>query len=77
MEHMWRSGDSVRVVLSPLDGDGTESTLYAAGGAWALLRFVSNPPEGIAVRLYHPDTKVEMPIVRFPASAPEIQTTRR
>jgi type VI secretion system protein ImpL len=75
-EHLWRSGDSVKVILSPLD-TASERTLYAAGGSWAALRFAQNQPAGIKVRIYHPDTKLELIVPRIiPITAPEILIPR-
>jgi type VI secretion system protein ImpL len=75
-EHLWRSGDSVRVILSPLD-TAQERTLYAAGGSWAALRFAQHQPAGIKVRIYHPDTKLELMVPRvIPIKAPEILIPR-
>lgn len=75
LEHMWRAGDSVRVILSPLD-TAKARTLYAAGGTWAGLRFAQRPPTGMIVRAYHPDTKIELAVPVFPGSAPEILIPR-
>jgi len=74
-EHMWRAGDSVKVILSPLD-TAQARTLYTAGGAWAGLRFAQRPPAGVRVRVYHPDTKIELAMPVFPGSAPEILIPR-
>jgi hypothetical protein len=74
-QHFWRAGDSVKVVLSPLDTTRGH-TLYAAGGAWAGLRFAQKPPVGMTVRVFHPDTKLELTVPPFPAVAPEILIPR-
>jgi type VI secretion system protein ImpL len=74
-EHVWRSGDSIKVILSPLD-TASERTLYVAGGAWAALRFAQSQPAGIKVRIYHPDTKLELTVPAFPITAPEILVPR-
>ena len=74
-EHMWRARDSVKVILSPLDTTQAR-TLYAAGGAWAGLRFAQQPLAGMKVRVYHPDTKMELALPVFPGSAPEILIPR-
>jgi hypothetical protein len=71
LEHTWRAGDSVRVILSPLDTSPTR-TLYAAGGNWAAVRFLRAAPQGMTVRVYHPDTKLELSVPEFPVVAPEI-----
>jgi type VI secretion system protein ImpL len=74
-EHQWRAGDSLKVVLTPLD-TATARTLFAAGGAWGMLRFAQNPPAGMKIRVYHPDTKIELGLPVFPATAPEILVLR-
>jgi type VI secretion system protein ImpL len=76
-ERYWRFGDSVSVVQSPLDSAGMERTLSGSGGGWALLRFLANLPEGIKVQVFHPDTKLELAVPRFPATAPDIPIQRR
>jgi type VI secretion system protein ImpL len=75
IEHTWRMGDSVKVILSPLDTSSAR-TLYAAGGNWAAVRFVRAAPQGMTVRVYHPDTKLELSVPEFPRVAPEILVPR-
>ena len=75
-ERVWRSGESVKIVLSPLD-TAPAQTLYEARGAWAALRFAQRPPSGVTVRLYHADTKLPLVVPVFPTVAPEILIPRR
>jgi type VI secretion system protein ImpL len=75
IEHLWRAGDSVKVILSPLDTSSAR-TLYAAGGNWAAVRFLRAAPAGMSVKAYHPETKLELQVPVFPAVAPEILVPR-
>ena len=71
LEHSWRSGDSVKVVVTPFD-TARSRVLFAAGGTWAALRFAQARPAGVAVRFFEPDTKLERVLPTFPATAPEL-----
>jgi hypothetical protein len=71
IEHFWRAGDSVKVTLTPFD-TARSRTLFAAGGMWGMLRLAQTKPSGIDVRFFDPDTKIELPLPAFPATAPEL-----
>lgn len=75
LEHSWRAGEPVKVVLSPLDTSSAR-TLYSAGGSWAAIRLLQAAPKGMTVRVYDPDTKLELSLPVFPAVAPEILVPR-
>ena len=67
---LWRSGERVSVVLTPFD-TAKARTLLELGGPWAALRFAQKPGN-IAVKLFHPDTRLELALPAFPTSAPSI-----
>ena len=70
-EQRWRSGDSVTVVLTPFD-TAKAREVFAAGGAWSAFRLAQRPPENLTVKLFHPDTKMELKLPYFPITAPDI-----
>lgn len=74
-DESWRYGDSVTVVLTPLDTSKARP-MFAARGGWALLRFAQQPRGLARVRFYHPDTKVGLVLPAFPTSAPELVVPR-
>lgn len=67
----WRYGDSTRVVLTRFDTVGRHD-VTAIGGGWSALRLAQRPPRSLVVRLYHPDTKLELKVPYFPITAPDI-----
>ncbi len=67
----WRYGDSVRVVSAPFDS-ARATDLFAAGGGWSVLRLAQRPPPSVTVKLYHPDSGLELPPPYFPITAPDI-----
>lgn len=75
-EHFWRSGDSVKVVLTPFD-TARSRILFASAGTWGILRLAQSKPSGIQVRFFDPDTKVEIPLPVFPATAPDLSAPPR
>ena len=74
-EQPWRYGDSVRVVMTPYDSARARE-LFVAGGGWSVLRLSQRPPQGLAVKLYHPDTRIELRVPYFPITAPDILIPR-
>jgi hypothetical protein len=70
-EHFWRAGDSVKVVLTPFD-TARARTLYATAGTWGILRLVRSGAAGLQFRFFDPETKVEVPMPAFPATAPDL-----
>lgn len=75
-EHFWRAGDSVKVILTPFD-TARARTLFAAAGNWGILRMASEKPAGITVRFFDPDTKIELALPVFPATAPDLAAPSR
>jgi type VI secretion system protein ImpL len=71
---VWTSGDAVTAVLTPFDPSQAR-TLASFAGPWAALRFVQRP-EGMDVRLFHPETNLPLTLPMFPVSAPEIVVLR-
>ncbi len=72
---LWRSGDSVSVILTPYD-TSMARTLLSHGGAWGAFRLAQRPGR-IGVRLFHPYTRLELRLPFFPATAPEIVNLRQ
>jgi type VI secretion system protein ImpL len=72
---MWRSGDSVNVVITPFD-TATARSILAAGGPWAAFRFAQQSGS-VDARLYHPQTRTELPLPVFPVTAPEVLILRQ
>jgi type VI secretion system protein ImpL len=70
-EHFWRAGDSVKVVLTPFD-TARARVLYASAGTWGILRLARSGIAGLQVRFFDPETKVELTLPTFPATAPDL-----
>lgn len=75
-EHSWRSGDSVKVILTPFD-TARARTLFAAAGTWGIVRLAQAKPMGVRVRFFDPDTKIEVMLPVFPATAPDLAAPPR
>jgi hypothetical protein len=72
-EERWQFGDTVRVVRSDLSGS---ETVFSAGGGWSLLQLLQAGGEHVEVRVFHPDTKIEIQPPVFPTAAPAITLPR-
>jgi hypothetical protein len=71
---MWKSGEDVTVTLTPFDPSQAR-TLAAFDGPWSAFRFVQRSA-GLEVKLFHPETNMEVPLPAFPITAPEIVVLR-
>jgi len=70
----WRVGDSVSVIVTPFD-TSMAPTLLPTGGTWAALRLAQRPGN-VALSLFHPETRMELPLPFFPPTAPDILILR-
>lgn len=75
IDEMWRYGDSLKVVTPRMDTTGT-NTVFATGGGWSVLRFVQQQGREVPIRFFHPETKTELILPKFPTIAPEILIPR-
>jgi type VI protein secretion system component VasK len=71
---VWKSGDAITAVLTPLD-PSLARTLASYAGPWAALRFLRHP-SGMDVKLFHPETNMPLTLPLFPVSAPDIVVLR-
>lgn len=71
---VWASGDAVSAVLTPFDPSQAR-TLASFAGPWAALRFLQRP-DGMDIKLFHPETNLPLTLPVFPVSAPEIVILR-
>lgn len=71
---VWTSGDAVSAVLTPFD-PAQARTLASFAGPWAALHFLHRPG-GMDVKLFHPETNLQLTLPVFPVSAPEIVILR-
>jgi hypothetical protein len=71
-EERWTYGDTVGVVT----GD-SDAPAFSSAGGWSLVRLLQRAPSQVKVRVFHPDTKLELQVPSsFPALAPEIALPR-
>ena len=71
----WTYGEPVRVLALEADSTGMQPDVTVTG-PWSALQAAGR--SGIEpVRLFHPDTRAELPLPIFPSSAPEIAAARR
>lgn len=70
----WTSGDDVMVTLTPFDPSQAR-TLAAFDGPWAAYRFVQRAA-GLDVKLFHPETNMELALPVFPMTAPDVVVLR-
>ena len=71
---MWASGDKVRATLTPFDPSQAR-TLAAFDGPWAAFRLAQRA-SGMEVRLFHPETNMEVALPVFPVTAPDVVVLR-
>ena len=76
LEHFWRAGDSVKVIITPFDTSRSRP-LFAVAGTWGALRLAQAAPAGVSVRFFDPDTKIELMLPVFPATAPDLAAPPR
>jgi hypothetical protein len=71
-EERWEYGDTVRVAL-----DDADTPAFASAGGWSILQLMQRASGHVKVRVFHPDTKLELPVpAGFPTVAPEISLPR-
>jgi len=70
-EEGWVYSEPITLAASTSDSPVVKA-VFASPGGWSILRLATRNDPDVRVRLYHPDTKIELMLPVFPSAAPDI-----